>query len=151
MGDLWLTILNAVLALAGPSVIAYFTFRGKKHETNSNADTTTNAQRDTALGKAADIALEAVEPFRQIVQEQTAMMATMRQEAEKASADMKILLSRIQRDNEGIIYNLQVIVQSLLLLVNRLDDADAKVDPAEKAAILAKAEAAIKDMKEPGQ
>lgn len=148
MDDILPTVLASAIASLGTIVVGFFTLGSSIRGQNRQGRSADHQQRDTALGKAADIALQAVEPFRQIVKEQNAQIAELRESSENATAELLVAneqLARLKEDNDAIVRNLQVLMQSLLLLIHRMDSGE--VDEAEKHEMVKQAEEAINHMR----
>lgn len=142
MGDLIQTIVNGVFGLIGTISIGYLVFRKDRKGQQIEAEDAEKDRNDTALGKAAEIALQAVEPYQQIVAEQARQLKDNTTTLASATAELKML----REENASIIYNLQTIVQSLVDLVNNMEGGKA-IDPQKKAELLATATEAVSGLK----
>lgn len=142
MGDLIQTIVNGVFGLIGTISIGYLVFRKDRKGQQIEAEDAEKDRNDTALGKAAEIALQAVEPYQQIVAEQARQLKDNTTTLANATAELKML----REENASIIHNLQTIVQSLVDLVNNMESGKA-IDPQKKAELLATATEAVSGLK----
>lgn len=142
MGDLIQTIVNGVFGLIGTISIGYLVFRKDRKGQQIEAEDAEKDRNDTALGKAAEIALQAVEPYQQIVAEQARQLKDNTTTLANATAELKML----REENASIIHNLQTIVQSLVDLVNNMEGGKA-IDPQKKAELLATATEAVSGLK----